>query len=370
MFELALGAIVVSRTHPFEESSRHRFNLKFEENVSLALSMFNRLRKHFLSTPARSSVSVSTGELEFYGSKRQNKVTLRNLLDTGSGKTLGKGSPILENCSLAENINIQVASFLHRELPIRLAHRALALESIDIFRRSLHVSEVASWYKKSFQQLIDCPAPKDVKTEQLFAKTISDIYERHSGTLLMMAKGAYEIKQILGYDTITFAEQDLLQHKFEDFYSSRIGIRMMIGQYLSLRDESNTDPNMIGLISLRCSPYDIAQEAIHDANYICTRTHGEAPKVEIKGPDLHFPYVPTHIKYIFVELLKNSMRATIEKHGTDHPPPIKIIISDGEKNEDIVFKISDEGGGIKRSNMRRIWSYLFTTADPSVLDSM
>ena len=207
--------------------------------------MFNRLRKHFLSTPARSSVSVSTGELEFYGSKRQNKVTLRNLLDTGSGKTLGRGSPILENCSLAENINIQVASFLHRELPIRLAHRALALESIDIFRKSIHVSEVASWYKKSFQQLIDCPAPKDTKTEQLFAKTIGDIYERHSGTLLMMAKGAYEIKQMLGYDTITFAEQDILQHKFDDFYSSRIGIRMMIGQYLSLRDENNTDSNMI-----------------------------------------------------------------------------------------------------------------------------
>ena len=39
-------------------------------------------------------------------------------------------------------------------------------------------------------------------------------------------------------------------------------------------------------------------------------------------------------------------------------------------NEDVVIKVSDEGGGIKRSNMRRIWSYLFTTADPSVLERM
>lgn len=32
--------------------------------------------------------------------------------------------------------------------------------------------------------------------------------------------------------------------------------------------------------------------------------------------------------------------------------------------------MSDEGGGIKRSNMDRIWSYLYTTADPKVLDRM
>ena len=31
----------------------------------------------------------------------------------------------------------------------------------------------------------------------------------------------------------------------------------------------------------------------------------------------------------------------------------------------VVIKISDEGGGIARSHMPRIWSYLFTTATPA-----
>ena len=35
-----------------------------------------------------------------------------------------------------------------------------------------------------------------------------------------------------------------------------------------------------------------------------------------------------------------------------------------------VIKVSDEGGGIPRSHMNRIWSYLFTTADPTVLETM
>jgi pyruvate dehydrogenase kinase 2/3/4 len=51
--------------------------------------------------------------------------------------------------------------------------------------------------------------------------------------------------------------------------------------------------------------------------------------------DLHFTYVPSHISYMLLELLKNSMRATVETHGTDHMPPIKIVIADGEDNEDV-----------------------------------
>jgi len=75
--------------------------------------------------------------------------------------------------------------------------------------------------------------------------------------------------------------------------------------------------------------------------------------------------------YIMLELLKNSMRATVEFHGVDEDyPPIKVVIADGDENEDVVIKVSDEGGGISRSNMKKIWSYLFTTADPSIQEGM
>ena len=40
-----------------------------------------------------------------------------------------------------------------------------------------------------------------------------------------------------------------------------------------------------------------------------------------------------------------------------------MIIADG--SEDVVIKISDQGGGIRRSHLPRIWSYLFTTAVPA-----
>jgi len=39
---------------------------------------------------------------------------------------------------------------------------------------------------------------------------------------------------------------------------------------------------------------------------------------------------------MLLELLKNSMRATVEKHGTGSMPLIRIVIEDGEKKRMLV----------------------------------
>jgi len=161
-------------------------------------------------------------------------------------------------------------------------------------------------------------------------------------------------------------------HEFLDsFYMCRIGIRVLIGQYLALRQPPME--HYIGIICSQTSPYEIVKRAIDDASFMCVRKYGDAPEVMITGKlEQTFPYVPTHLHYIILELLKNSMRATVDWHGIDAIdfPPIKVVIADGDDNEDVVIKVSDEGGGIPRSNMKKIWSYLFTTADPAIQHGM
>lgn len=58
------------------------------------------------------------------------------------------------------------------------------------------------------------------------------------------------------------------------------------------------------------------------------------------------------------EVLKNSLRAVVEKHGTecDEFPPVKVIVAEGK--EDITIKISDEGGGIPRSAVPLVWTFM------------
>lgn len=40
--------------------------------------------------------------------------------------------------------------------------------------------------------------------------------------------------------------------------------------------------------------------------------------------------------------------------------PRQIIVARG--NEDMTIKIVDEGGGIRRSDLQRVWSYMYSTA--------
>jgi signal transduction histidine kinase len=53
------------------------------------------------------------------------------------------------------------------------------------------------------------------------------------------------------------------------------------------------------------------------------------------------------MEYIFTELLKNAMRATVEhsrKIGRSKDPPIEIDITQGES--EVTIRIRDYGGGI------------------------
>lgn len=169
--------------------------------------------------------------LQYYGRKKQTPVSLTTLLETGSGAKLQDFQGTLSNsynqASPTDRICIQIACFLHRELPVRLAHRAVELEDHPLFKSSPSIQNVSSWYKTSFAQLRSTPVPHDVEKEKMFAKVIESIYERHSSTLIIMAKGAHEIRSMLNKDINSFAESSDIQARLDDFYMSRIGIRMV-----------------------------------------------------------------------------------------------------------------------------------------------
>ena len=296
-------------------------------------------------------------------------------METGRGEYLHKtlNKETRDKHAATDLVLMQVAGFLQRELPIRMAHGVADLESIPVLRDRNHVKYVKEAYQQSFDEMMQFPSRDiaDLQAEQQFADMIERIYDRHSNVLVQMARGAYEFRQAVredkGEESIELENET---HKFLDrFYLCRIGIRVLIGQYLALRQPPVE--NYVGIICSQTSPYEIVKRAIDDAAFMCTRKYGDAPEVIMTGRlDMTFPYVPTHLHYIMLELLKNCMRATVEWHMDEDFPPIKVVIADGKDNEDIVIKVSDEGGGIPRSNMEKIWSYLFTTADPKVQEGM
>ncbi|KAL3935376.1 MAG: hypothetical protein SGARI_003003 [Bacillariaceae sp.] len=56
--------------------------------------------------------------------------------------------------------------------------------------------------------------------------------------------------------------------------------------------------------------------------------------------------------------------------NVDQIPPVHVIIADSPNNEDVIIKVSDEGGGIPRSKLNQIFSYLYTTAENNVQEQV
>lgn len=248
--------------------------------------------------------------------------------------------------------------------------------------------------------------PKEVYDyNKLVYDAISKIKKRHDATVATMAQGVQEWKTENKLVMVNSAIQTFLDR----FYMLRIGIRMLIGQHIALNmlqalptrqrilkllngsklapPAKNARENYVGVICTECNVKEIAEDAVETAKYICEEYYGlfDAPEIQLIAPQqlVSFMYVPGHLIHMFFEVLKNSLRATIEFHTPrlkeqmiqENPdlkaedidlndlkfPPIKVIISEGY--EDIAIKISDEGGGIARSEIPLIWTYLYTTVD-------
>lgn len=221
----------------------------------------------------------------------------------------------------------------------------------------------------SFRDIRYFPEVSNRDDELAFTQMIKMIRVRHTNVVPTMALGVQQLKKDLG-GTKAFPSGINEIHQFLDrFYMSRIGIRMLIGQHVALHDP-DPEPGVIGLINTRLSPMLVARLASEDARAICMREYGSAPDVNIYGhPDFTFPYVTIHLHLMMFELVKNSLRAVQERfmNSDKHAPPVRIIVADGA--EDVTIKISDEGGGIPRSGLPRIFTYLYSTAEhPPDLD--
>ncbi|PWN93548.1 alpha-ketoacid dehydrogenase kinase, partial [Acaromyces ingoldii] len=231
-----------------------------------------------------------------------------------------------------------------------------------------------------------------------FTRCLEKIKKRHDAVVTTVAQGVLEYKRARRGENI----QADVQRFLDRFYMSRIGIRILIGQHIALArtspstattldgeplrvgesgsagaaagsgSDGQEPENYVGIICTNTNVGAMAHEAIENARFVCEEHYGlfKGPPVQLICPEhLTFMYVPSHLNHMMFELLKNSLRAVVERYGEeneDNYPAIKVIVVEGQ--EDITIKISDEGGGIPRSEMPLVWTYMYTTAQSEDLD--
>jgi len=288
-------------------------------------------------------------------------------------------------------------SFLKHELPVRLAN---IMKELQLLPHQLHETQackiVVEDYAQSFRDVIafERSNPKDPKVLKEFAEALYRVRERHTNTVIFMAEAVMEMKNNAqrnigcnGAKQPRYMEN--IQYFLDRLYTSRISTRMLINQHTALftdlekkATETAMDGSrhMIGSIDTNCEIAPIIDSAYQAARDLSEYHYMTAPELDFRAVNgvpgdnspaekISFVYIPSHLYHIMFELIKNSMRATIERHGdhTVYLPPIKIRAIKGE--EDVTIRVSDQGGGIPRRMTDTLFEYLYTTAPTPAITS-
>lgn len=127
-----------------------------------ALAGASRGRRRALSALAERPAPIAN--IAEFASKRQTGVNMQALLSTGMGLRLEK-SGIDATLPTQQRTLIQVAQFLHHELPIRLAHRAIELEELPHGLSDMpSVQTVRDWYGRFAAASLPTPLVAGVRT--------------------------------------------------------------------------------------------------------------------------------------------------------------------------------------------------------------
>ncbi|XP_065197120.1 branched-chain alpha-ketoacid dehydrogenase kinase-like [Sycon ciliatum] len=245
------------------------------------------------------------------------------------------------------------AAFLHKELPIRIAHMVNRFQSLPyLVGLNPHVSSVHQLYVVSFRALTAVQPIVTESEEVAYSKLLRVLLDNHEDVVTTLAHGFRECREIL--------PMKVVKQFLDSFVTSRLGIRMLAEHHLALR--KNMDGH-VGVISTDLSPRDIILSCGKYAQRQCDTRYGRSPKVNIVGDTTcTFPYFAMPLKYILDEILKNAMRATVDRHRRSKELPA-VTATICSNDSDFTIRISDLGGGIAAESVQLIQEYMFTTSE-------
>lgn len=320
---------------------------------------------------SRSSLGLQIAEdIERYSQMHPTILTLQHYIEFGKEKSAYESS-----------------KFLVKELPVRLANimRELYLLPPQLLNTG-PCQLIQGWYEQSFHELLQLRTLnlKEDKSVDKLTDGLDRIRNRHRTVVETMAEGVLELKGSMEeggsdserkiYHGDRHGVDSRIKYFLDRFYMNRIGITTLLGQHLGLYSKKNKIDmeGFIGEIQENCDVLGVAEDAFDNARFLCEQYYNTCPECDFISEDttgskgvsegrIHVTYVPCHLYHMIFELLKNSLRAVVEFHkDADSLPRIRVLVCKG--NKDISIKISDQGGGIRRSEAKRLFNYMYSTA--------
>lgn len=230
------------------------------------------------------------------------------------------------------------AQFLHKELPIRIAQRAVDLLTLPHgLSEALPIRQIAHVYLLYLEKFQECPVPTTPEEEADFTEMLNSLVLDRSSIPNAIAKGVDEWMHMQPSSTGDILDVDSRIQQMEDalyrFFTARTGLRFLTehhilssparrGKCASLRrsqssflDEEELNSNFLGCIYTDCDPGSEVRKVASKIKKQTEDYYGLCPEIQIidstGDSDTKFTYVPHHLHYMVGELIKNSCRATV-----------------------------------------------------------
>jgi pyruvate dehydrogenase kinase 2/3/4 len=268
------------------------------------------------------------------------------------------------------------AQFLIKELPIRMARRAMDLLTLPKgLNQTPAIRNVARQYLKYIEMLQSMDPPTTDEEERAFTDLLKSIVIDRKSIPMTISQGVSRWlesrKEEIDQESLQEMEDALYR-----FFTARAGLRFLMQHHI-LSDPHRkpedllshllpfSSSNKLGCIQTDCDPVKEVRTVIENVTQQTKDCYGVCPYIELVDSRTNkggFTYPPHHLQYMVAELLKNSCRATVERYsGSDETmPPIRVVVTQG--HEDVSIKVADNGGGAPRSVMEKIWKFAHSTS--------
>lgn len=250
-------------------------------------------------------------------------------------------------------------NFLKKELPIRLAGRVIDLDCLPVgLAYQPSVQKVRKLYIESFNKIDTFGGVHSLEDVDAFTTMLCNIKNDHNDVAVDLSQGVISLRNSIGNDIYNYKFSKVIDKFLDTFYISRIGLRTLIE--LHIQSYNKDSAPLIKSTNI----YSIYQSAVGEIHKILDRNYGYDMDMEFKwngDKETEFTFIPHHLYYILIEVMKNSTQATIHREEIK-PIECKCI----ETDTDIIIKISDNGISFSRDKLDSIFSYLYTTTYDNV----
>ena len=235
---------------------------------------------------------------------------------------------------------LKSANYIRTELPIRIAHRIREFQKLPyILGTNPHINSVYELYWQAFERIRKIPPIETREENESFCDVLQESLDAHLVVIPQLAKGINECEQ----EHTNVMSMDRLDRFLNATLRSRISRRVLTEHHLVLSGRRKS-------IFSVCSSHDILTKCIHLV-HASSRGDQKVPKIILNGNNTEFQYASDHVEYIIYQLLSNAFRHTVAAGGDE----IRVTLCSNET--DVLFRISDQGGGMTKEVYDSLWSY-------------